>query len=277
MTDTFAGELVKSVSIDNMLNQREAVVAKIDAAFVLMREAMELAEAAHIGFPRFRLNDSKYDLYSAVGERQADFEHSIRKVIDRTAWQYLMSESGMKTFMHSDARAQWDKSIEKGEFPELTRANIEATFADLYGARSAMFDEGVIKVFRQLSWHYHTNKPFKFGKRIIIRFLRSSVSGHGGSLGSPNYEQANRLDDLVRVLSVLDGKPEPDHREGWYSRLSLAYKTDADGQLDDAYISVKSFRNGNGHVTFKRPDLVEKMNEILTRHHPDALPHDHHT
>ncbi|HAX5228779.1 TPA: DUF4942 domain-containing protein, partial [Escherichia coli] len=26
------------------------------------------------------------------------------------------------------------------------------------------------------------------------------------------------------------------------------------------------------HITFRRPDLVERLNDIIARHYPDALP-----
>ena len=44
-------ELVKSVSIDNLLNQRTAVLDKLTQALALLREADQLAAAANVGFP----------------------------------------------------------------------------------------------------------------------------------------------------------------------------------------------------------------------------------
>ncbi|EPP0706643.1 DUF4942 domain-containing protein [Klebsiella michiganensis] len=31
-------------------------------------------------------------------------------------------------------------------------------------------------------------------------------------------------------------------------------------------------KKGSAHVTFTRPDLVEKVNDIIARHYPGALP-----
>jgi hypothetical protein len=42
--------------------------------------------------------------------------------------------------------------------------------------------------------------------------------------------------------------------------------------LETPYFSLRWFGNGNGHVTFTRPDLVERLNGILARHQPNALP-----
>jgi hypothetical protein len=35
---------------------------------------------------------------------------------------------------------------------------------------------------------------------------------------------------------------------------------------------VRLYRNGNGHVGFKRLDLIDSMNRIIARHYPNALP-----
>ena len=40
----------------------------------------------------------------------------------------------------------------------------------------------------------------------------------------------------------------------------------------DLGAAVKGFKNGNGHLTFARPDLVDQMNQIIGRHFPGALP-----
>lgn len=73
------------------------------------------------------------------------------------------------------------------------------------------------------------------------------------------------------MLRVLDGKPEADIRTGWYAQMGKQNRT-TDPEPEDEYLRVKSFRNGNGHVTFKRPDLVDRMNLIIAKHYPGALP-----
>lgn len=44
------------------------------------------------------------------------------------------------------------------------------------------------------------------------------------------------------------------------------------GECANEYLSIRTFKNGNGHVTFKRIDLVERMNTIIAKHYPGALP-----
>lgn len=258
--------LVPSISIANLANQRVAVVERVRAALDLLGEAQQLAKAAHLGFPRLVLDES----YGCRGRPTITGEHATRdeaetsmvRIIDIRGWDYLLSESGLRTFMDAKARDQWSNQIAEGDVPELTAANIEATFAQLYGARSDMFERGVLQCFKHLSWNYKTNQPFKFGKRVIVKYLFSQ--------GSSNYHTTNELDDLMRVFNVLDGKPEPDHRHG-ISGLIQDAQRQRKTEAENTYFHLRWFKNGNGHLTFLRPDLVEQMNKILAKHYPNAL------
>ncbi|SMB30912.1 hypothetical protein SPRA44_240170 [Serratia proteamaculans] len=35
--------------------------------------------------------------------------------------------------------------------------------------------------------------------------------------------------------------------------------------------SIKYFQKGTAHITFKRSELVDKLNDIIARHYPGAL------
>ncbi|WP_322090123.1 DUF4942 domain-containing protein [Burkholderia cenocepacia] len=259
-------DLVKSISIVNLANQRVAVVERVRAALDLLDEAQQLAKAAHLGFPRLVLDES----YGCRGRptitgeyaKRDEAEAAMVRIIDVRGWDYLLSESGLRTFMDAKAREQWSNQIAEGDVPELTAGNIEATFAQLYSARGNMFERGVLQCFKRLSWDYKTNQPFKFGRRIIVRYLLSS--------GSPNFRVTNELDDLIRVFYILDGKPEPDHRHGAYSLVS-DNRQGRRSEAENDYFHLRWFKNGNGHLTFLRPDLVDQMNKILAKHYPNAI------
>ncbi|TPA31610.1 DUF4942 domain-containing protein [Burkholderia pseudomallei] len=259
-------DLVKSVSITNLANQRVAVVERVRAALDLLGEAQQLAKAAHLGFPRLVLDES----YGCRGRptitgeyaKRDEAETAIVRIIDIRGWDYLLAESGLRTFMDAKAREQWNSQIAEGDVPELTAANIEATFTRLYGARGDMFERGVLECFRQLSWNYKTNEPFKFGRKIILQYLFRD--------GFLNYRATDKLDDLIRVFCVLDGKPEPDHRHGAHA-LVAEHRQSRRTEAKNDYFHLRWFKNGNGHLTFKRADLVEQMNRILAKHYPNAL------
>lgn len=280
-------EIVPSVSIANLVNQRAAVLDKITAAVQLLGEAAQIAGSAKLGMPRVMMatgygrgyNAGEIDLCAARLKQTttngstwdldpgavADIAKTARLGVDCSAWQYLLHESGMRSLMDATARAKWDKAISDGDVPELTEANIRSTFGMLHASRGEIFERGVIACFKSLSWVYKTNLPQKFGKRVVI----TSLTGYR------SYERCNELDDLMRVFAVLDGKPEPDHRGGISSLLSRAglssYSGKA-GKVENDYLEIKTFKNNNGHVMFKRTDLVDRMNLIIAKHYPGALP-----
>lgn len=264
-------DLVRSVSIENLVNQREAVRARLQAAREALAEVDAIAKAINEGGHRGRsLYAGAAALVCSRGGSHsfrllgADGVAEAMRTFDAEAWRYLMHASGLLTFMDAKAREEWERSISDGKHPELTLANVEATFAQLYGARGSMFERGVIECFRRLAWCYKTNLPQRFGKRIVVTAITSFYS----------YARCNELDDLLRVMHVLDGKPEPDHRGGvsaMLSRAGLSYASRT-GQVENEYMAIRTFKNGNGHVLFKRPDLVDAMNRIIAKHYPGALP-----
>lgn len=258
-------ELVPSVSIDAIVMKRDGMVERVRKAHLLFLEADELARALFAeedGYQYHRINllsrDHRHDFVD--GDGLAD----LIKGIDARIWSYLLRESGMRSLMDATARAEWDKAIEKGDVPAITRESIAATFGALYDGRREMFERGVIAIFRSLSWDYKTNSPVMFGKRLVLRRIADAWG--------PNYDGCNRLDDLIRVMSILDGRPEPDYRQGCNRRMHEARWPKENNPLDLGYFTVRGFKNGNGHLTFTRADLVEKMNGILARHYPGALP-----
>jgi hypothetical protein len=131
-------EVIKSVSIENLVNQRAGVVERLRKAMDLIAEAETLASAANIGFPRLVIDHS----YSLRGGRSVDIsgtwskrdeaEKAAMRVIDVDGWNYLLNESGLRTFMDAATRDKWQKQMSEGEVPELTADNIQATFAQLF-------------------------------------------------------------------------------------------------------------------------------------------------
>jgi hypothetical protein len=264
-------ELVPSVSIENLLAQRDAIIERLRTAARMFQEIETLATNA---FPQARYGYATPDLDSRrLNRRFPDQLEDFEKSVDATAWDHLLAASGLRTFMDSQARKEWDESISERKVPPLTDENIRSTFQGLYDKRKEMFENGVIAVFKSLSWDYKTNSPRRFGKRIIMRYLVDTWgSGRNRWTTGARYETCYKLDDLIRVLSVLDGKPEPDSRQGSSQALRAAEWPKSGPYNFHDLLTVKGFKNGNGHITFLRADLIDKMNLILAKHYDHILP-----
>lgn len=264
-----ATELIRSISIENLLNQRAAFRERVLEAQESMRQARALYDASGIG---------KYGIYDSVDFEtlgMPGFSHpresmaivSAEEMIrgfDAVAWRRLMHSSGLKTFMSSSRLAAWDQTIREKKAAEFTMENIQATFERLLGERENMMGEGIVSVFRGLSWSHKTNSPVKFGKKIILR----SAFGY---LIALSLDKTRLVDDLVRFFHVADGKPQPDHRDNFAALHTYRNAVEASA-YESEYIEARGFLNGNLHIRFKRMDLVERMNEVIARQFPGALP-----
>lgn len=257
---------VKSVSIANLLNMREAVCERVVLAHALLREADSIAQSAHLG-PLSEALDSWRGM-SKLRFLDEGGAAEVVRVLDAKGWDYLMRESGLRTFLDQQARARWDKKILEHDTPSLTAENIESTFAALYESRREMFERGVCNVFRALSWDYKTNNPMLFGKHLVIEGV---MRLYGKNFRVLDSSRLDLIDDLDRVLHVQDGQPEPDHRCALSSRIRQAEERGID-RVSGPYMAVRWFRKGTAHITFLRADLVEQLNAILAKRYPNALP-----
>lgn len=273
-------DLVPSVSIDLVLQKRDDVARRVAEAHKLITEAIAIADSIEPTAPRFGISRPlhlKQELPLHRSRKSDGFEPgAIMGRVDGEIWDWLMAKSGMLTFMDAEAKEKWRESVSNENTPELTRSNIEATFAMLHSQRSDFFDRGVINLFNKLSWDYKTNSPVKIGRRLVMTHVVEPAwkGGKHCRIGG----RAEHLDDLLRVMAVADGEPEPDHRKSARDQLNAQL-----GESDRAVVGVlgpkpkpmfeiRAFKNGNVHVHFVRSDLIDNLNRIIAKHHPNVLP-----
>jgi hypothetical protein len=261
------GEIISSVSIEKIVSCRKLALDRVNEALALLEEADKYSQGAG-GVSIFSLeNYPRGDLFS--GKRD-EILTRITKRNDRHIWQDLINKSGMLTLMDEQARTEWNNNLESGKYPEVTQDNIIASFEQLNAEKNEVFERGVINVFRSLSWNYKTNQPHMFGRKVILGGV-VTYDRWGFSTG---YHHRAKLDDLERILALLDGKTVPDHRIGvsyQFQEHVNNFRKEAQ-DFDSEYFTLRYFKKGSGHLTFKRPDLTEKLNDILSRYYPGALP-----
>lgn len=71
---------------------------------------------------------------------------------------------------------------------------------------------------------------------------------------------------------LLDGNPVPDNRSDVTRRLSDGIRENRhSNRYEDKMFAIKYFQKGTAHINFKRPELLDKLNDIIARHYPGAL------
>ncbi|EOC0702130.1 DUF4942 domain-containing protein [Salmonella enterica subsp. enterica serovar Kokomlemle] len=270
-----ANELIPSVAVDRVIAQRNSGVDMFMKGVKALQEAQKLLAAAAgcDGFSGMaQLVES-----GLRGSRSAKGDEAIRRSIclhaDRDIWQRLMEDTGMLTLMSAAQKKQWSTDLYSDNCPEISLDNVLATFRQLNASKAETFEQGVIDVFRNLSWDYRTNNPRYLGKRIIIDGVLDNFQGKWYSVRSYGQE---RINDLARPFWLLDGKTVPDFRVSEGVQLSDFIQQGGVNSVGELltcdYFTLRVFKKGSAHITFTRPDLVDRVNDIIARHYPGALP-----
>nr|WP_275370560.1 DUF4942 domain-containing protein [Klebsiella pneumoniae] len=224
-----SAEVVPSVAIERIISLRDEGIRLYLDAIGQIRKARDLMQEA--GGCQY-LYDFDKAVENAIRWKDTPSDRAvtaIARVIDGKIWDRLMSETGMYTLMSNKQRQEWDRQVAGSEMPPITLDNVMSTFRHLNASKADTFTQGLIDIFKSLSWDYKTNNPCMFGKRIIIAplldvwrsgWVRFSSDGH------------TKIDDLARPFYVLDGRNVPDHRV-------------SDGAKLDAFFSENQF---NGKV-----------------------------
>jgi hypothetical protein len=259
-------DLILTASIKSMLEARDHIRENVSQAIQLLHDATEMEKL--VTLQRYSMLESF--LTSGHGHyfmlsRPQETVDAVMKHVDAQFWSAVMDQSGIRAFMSAKRQAEFDGMIGKAETPPFEMDTIKATFADLYEKRADMMEDGVVDLFRRLSWDYRTNNPVRMGRKIIVDHILDSW-------GTVNMRVTDMLDDLVRILSVYDGKPIPEHRNGIYSVISdgpMRVNTD----VETNYFRIKVYKKGTGHITFneRATPLLNQCNRVIARRYPHTL------
>lgn len=261
-------DVICSTSIERIVTGRNAALVQIETLMQQLDDISTLTRSIGGGKANeWGVRQYRYDCW--LMEDTDTAMKAITRNIDRDIWRDLMKKSGMLAIMDAQARDEWYNSLEKEDIPAISEANILSTFKQLHLNKGEVFERGVINVFKGLSWDFKTNSPCMFGGKIIVTGLvKCDRWGFGLNWGW----QRDRLADLERMLMLLDGKPVPDNRADVTRRLGDHIHNDRhSNRYEDEMFTIKYFQKGTAHISFKRPELVDKLNDIIARHYPGAL------
>ncbi|EPF6160405.1 DUF4942 domain-containing protein [Citrobacter sedlakii] len=262
-------ELILSTSIERVVTGRDSVLKQIEQLIEQLEAISRLTSEIGGGTAQNWAMKPGHRYDSWLTEKADKAMPAVTRNIDSSIWRDLMLKSGMLALMDAQARDQWHKNLEEGDLPAISEANILSTFEQLHLNKMEVFERGIINIFKGLSWDYKTNNPCSFGKKIIINNLVT----HNRWGFSLNWGwRRDQLADLERMLFLLDGKPIPDNRSDITTRLMAHIRDNAaEDVYEDEFFRVRYFQKGTAHLTFKRLDLVERMNDIIAKHYPRML------
>lgn len=244
-------DLIPSISLPGLLAERQA---RIDAAHAMFADPHQLAFAEFL-----------------TRERSINKDWSLARYMqheERRCWKEFITASGLWDLFPRAKREEWKKALRMGDYaykhledecPQFTADAAMATFQSYAEQKSELRKAALLSLFERRSWDHVTNQPALFGEKLIYPRFARAVKGRDWCHISIHSCSHDFLDDLLREMFRLDGKPEPVGR--WDQRDNAT-----------GYFHVKTFKNGNAHVLLERPDLVDRMNAEIARYYPGALP-----
>lgn len=182
-----------------------------------------------------------------------------------SAWRAIVNNLGLYKVMSLKRTRTFDENCEQDKLPEINTKNVHSFLDDVMGSAHEIAIESVREVYDWLRPGanrfdpYKTNAKnarWKLGKKII---LRSILEVRFNGKFWVNMHRQDHMRQLDRIMHLLDGAGIPD---GYQSPLIDAINTTIlpEQAGETPYFSFRCFRNGNLHLTFKRLDLIDRLN-----------------
>jgi len=261
---------VRRDSIEELVGHRNRALECAKQAYLLIAETNAAAQRAapHVpgSGPLGGLRDGRISFYGLE-----EFNKDVRKAVDRDAWMSMVKLSGLRNLMDATAHETFRNSLEKDP-PEFTLENVMGMFVQAANDAPQMLERSIVKVFDRLNTkRYKTNSAFRLGPRIILSGALATWR-YGSGWNSYGYS-FNLVADMDRFFHILDGKKPPEAGNA-ADAIGQAH-TKGEKKFETEYFEARMFRgNGNLHLKFRRPDLVDKVNRVLAKHYGEALPDD---
>lgn len=244
-------ELAIPTKITDICGARDSALMKLRQAFALIETAE--SEINHV---------SRYSFPSSDVKPRVSFEKMVKQ-LDELLWRFSFDYTGFMQIMDAEAKSKFMDEVER-KAPPFTIENIRATFLQFAQDADMMYARGIVNVFLRLSKDHktNTNEPFKVNERAVLSgFVNQAWTG--GTL-HVNYHSwaSERINDIDRVFKTLDGQKHTPR--GLEDAINNAWKEKGVTVYEDDYYRIKGFKNSNMHIQFKRADLLEKANRIIS-------------
>lgn len=255
----------RDAAISTMIDAAEALDKAYTAADMARRSADTAAQGARF-YGSDRTESAHFDALFRGGFDKDRSLEVFRAHVDASVWTHLLTITRMSDMMDREAREEFDRSL-MANVPEVTFETVTNTFSQLRREADLIFKRGLANAFSKLDRRFRSHDGFKIGSRIIL----TNVFDEWGSW---NYHGRARetITDVERVFAILDNhNPNPG---SLISAIDASRGRGLDprqSECEAGYFRIKGFKNGNCHIWFTRPDLVEKANKLLADYYGATL------
>lgn len=261
-------ELIEYTTAEELANVYRESTAKIrEAILTIGRES----KALHTAF------GEKYHYRFSLDIEQSGHRHHCTdkdadQIIHRMkleAWATIIERLNIRRLMSSKRVEELSEALRGGkgsdDFPEIHPETIRQV-AEGYAMSATEFLEEAVREEYDF-WRpskraapYVRNSVWQLNPKIIRPWV---VERTGWGTGwRCNYHNEKHVTALDSIFHMLDGQGPVKEYKG---ALASAIETSPTGQGETNYFRFKCFKNGNLHLEFKRKDLLDLFNGIVSK------------
>lgn len=201
-----------------------------------------------------------------------DDEWIIKKILSRiksSAWQGILEKTNASDFMTPKRYDRFQRDLDDPDkLPEITFEAVSDFVENVINAAPDMLVEFIKESFDWLQprgWAMRQHKislknQYELQEKVI-KLEIFELKWNGGC--DLKYYFHNPIAAMDNAFRLLDGKgmSKPKSEDSALNRIRNACENNLPG-CETEYFKFKWYKNGNLHLTFKRMDLVAKMNRI---------------
>lgn len=249
--------IVRRSNVRALVLAYQSACERIRANFAEMADIEKSLDEAFITKRAFRIDPTWHS--NGVDWDERGMARAIDR-IRRRVWWNIVKRLELRRILSAERWKELERALDHDEVPEITEESVVGFAQNYMASIEGMWREAVEEVFRFLrpgSGEYKTNDRYEIGKRVV---LSSPVEAWFTGGFKVRYYWRQDIASLERVFKGLDGKGQT--LKAYESDLECAIESSADGKGETDYFEFRCFKNGNLHITFKRPDLVQRLNAL---------------
>ena len=249
-------ELIPRTSAIALVAEYQSAVREVEQAFALLQKAKQRMTLAFGGY-----HDSIFSGHVSDYNLEHELERS-KELMRKNAWSGVFAKINIREILSVTKAEELDRQLRE-ELPELTEENLWASLKQLDDDMGSLLEDSAREVFDFLRPHrerYKTNSLTEVGQKVIIESAMDKPwKNEKVTSLSPYREKYIRA--LDNVFHLLDGQGISKYPHDLCTLIKEALRRRMQS-CDTRYFSCNWFQNTNLHITFKRLDLVQKLNQL---------------
>lgn len=206
---------------------------------------------------------------------------AMRKNLLSSGWKAIYRRLNIDTIASAKDKKLFERTL--ADPPPLTAEIVRSTFKHYYDNPRHHILRGLAEVFAELDPSYRSHSKVRIGvKGLPKRVILSGWGSYSGTYGKDKFR------DIVNAIAAYRGQSLMEYDE--FNALAIMHRAGGDGILDgrkvsetdrygnvttiqtrDRGVMVRTFGNGNAHVFFDKPTLLD-INRALAEFYGEVLP-----